>query len=190
VKVGSKYQTVIPNLIPEGLRQKTRMKMKELSGHLDLQSMMKYVMVKYMNEAREKFEYSQEQSLGILFVNGYDVEQAREDVLKYEPRSVKWNREDKALFEEGFNLHGKDFDMICKMIYEGYIGICVNGIQKNVGALMIIMNVDEDIFEPALQLVFCGKIEVCTNTEDENILYEAIFGFENPSTLQQRMNLE
>ncbi|GFV53455.1 REST corepressor [Trichonephila clavipes] len=115
VKVGSKYQAVIPNLIPEGLQRNDESEDERLIWSpcctIDDEKLADYV-----NETKEKFEYSQEQSLGILFANGYDLQKAREDVLKYEPRPVKWSIEDKALFEEGFNLHGKNFDMICKML--------------------------------------------------------------------------
>ncbi|GFY52096.1 REST corepressor 2, partial [Trichonephila inaurata madagascariensis] len=114
VKVGSKYQAVIPNLIPEGLRPKEE---KEDEGLIwsPCCSIDDERLVEYVKETKEKFKYSQEQSLGILFANEYNLEKARKDVLKYEPRPVQWSREDKERFEEGFNLHGKNFDMICKM---------------------------------------------------------------------------
>ncbi|GFQ70364.1 REST corepressor [Trichonephila clavata] len=114
-RVGPKHQADIPNLIPAGLRLKDE---NEEDGLIwsPCSTIEDKILVEYVDETREKLEYSREQSLGILFWNAYDLEKTREEVMKYRPNLDNWSREDKALFEECFQLYGKNFGMIRKML--------------------------------------------------------------------------
>ncbi|GFQ69225.1 REST corepressor 2 [Trichonephila clavata] len=69
-------------------------------------------LVEYLNEAKEKNEHTEEQSLGLLFYNRYNLEQSREDVKKHVPLPDIWSKQDKEMFEEGFKIYGKNFSMI------------------------------------------------------------------------------
>ncbi|GFR22105.1 REST corepressor 3 [Trichonephila clavata] len=84
--LGHKYQADIPNLIPEGLRPKDE---NEEDGLIwsPCSTIDDKILVGCVNETREKLEYSQEQSLGILYWNAYDLEKTRKEVLKYRAQS-------------------------------------------------------------------------------------------------------
>ncbi|XP_035232424.1 REST corepressor 3-like, partial [Stegodyphus dumicola] len=71
---------------------------------------------KYINEAKEKSGYNVEQALGMLFWHKYDIEKATADLQNYTPLPDEWTVEDKVLFEQGFQFHGKSFNRIRQML--------------------------------------------------------------------------
>jgi len=70
----------------------------------------------YLEVAKTKFHYSWEQALGLLFWHRYDVARALQDLGNFTPHPEEWTIEDKVLFEQAFQFHGKAFDRIRQML--------------------------------------------------------------------------
>ena len=59
-------------------------------------------MEEYLLIAKERFGYSAEQSLGMLFWHGYNFEETLSDLSNFEPLQDEWTFEEKMLFEQAF----------------------------------------------------------------------------------------
>lgn len=70
----------------------------------------------YISMAKEKFQYTGEQALGLLYWHRYDIERATQDLGNFTPHPEEWTIEDKVLFEQAFQFHGKCFDKIRQMV--------------------------------------------------------------------------
>ncbi|GIY76203.1 hypothetical protein CDAR_401893 [Caerostris darwini] len=115
MKIGHEYQAVIPDLISEGPCPSTESE-KALLVWAPCSNIDDEALDKYINEAKEKYGYNVEQSLGMLFWHKYDLEKARADIQNYTPFPDEWSVEDKVLFEQGFQFHGKSFNRIRQML--------------------------------------------------------------------------
>lgn len=76
-------------------------------------------MEEYINVAKEKYGYNGEQALGMLFWHKHDLERAVLDLANFTPFPDEWTVEDKVLFEQAFQFHGKSFHRIRQMV-SGY----------------------------------------------------------------------
>ncbi|GFW62984.1 REST corepressor 3 [Trichonephila clavipes] len=56
------------------------------------------------------------QSLGVLLWHEYDLKKAKADFNNYAPVPNEWSNEDKLLFEQGFQFHGKNFNRIRRLL--------------------------------------------------------------------------
>jgi len=56
-----------------------------------------------------KFSYSIEQTLSLLTVNNYDYKKAIVKCKEYVPTPDEWSIEDKIIFEQAYNIYGKNF---------------------------------------------------------------------------------
>jgi hypothetical protein len=72
----------------------------------------------YLNTARDKYQYSGEQALGLLYWHRYEVSKALHDLGNFTPHPEEWTVEDKVLFEQAFQFHGKAFEKIRQMVSE------------------------------------------------------------------------
>lgn len=72
----------------------------------------------YLTMALEKFGYEMEQALGLLYWHSYNIEQAVEDLPNFCPLQDEWSMEDKVIFEQAFQYHGKNFQRIRAMLPE------------------------------------------------------------------------
>jgi len=70
----------------------------------------------YICLAKEKFGYNGEQALGMLFWHKHDLERAILDLSNFTPFPDEWTVEDKVLFEQAFQFHGKSFHRIRQMV--------------------------------------------------------------------------
>lgn len=70
----------------------------------------------YITLAREKYGYTVEQALGMLFWHKNDLEKAAMDLANFTPLRDQWTREDRILFEQAFHFHGKCFHRIRQML--------------------------------------------------------------------------
>lgn len=52
----------------------------------------------------------------MLFWHKYDIENATADLQNYTPFPDEWTVEDKVLFEQGYQFHGKSFNRIRQMV--------------------------------------------------------------------------
>lgn len=70
----------------------------------------------YITVAKEKYGYNGEQALGMLFWHKHDLERAVMDLANFTPFPDEWTIEDKVLFEQAFQFHGKSFHRIRQMV--------------------------------------------------------------------------
>lgn len=73
-------------------------------------------MEEYISVAKEKYGYNGEQALGMLFWHKHDLERAVLDLANFTPFPDEWTVEDKVLFEQAFQFHGKSFHRIRQMV--------------------------------------------------------------------------
>ena len=73
-------------------------------------------MEEYISVAKEKYGYNSEQALGMLFWHKHDLEKALIDLSNFTPFPDDWSVEDKVLFEQAFQFHGKSFHRIRQMV--------------------------------------------------------------------------
>lgn len=71
----------------------------------------------YIVLAKDKYGYNGEQALGMLFWHKHDLERAMLDLANFTPFPDEWSVEDKVLFEQAFQFHGKSFHRIRQMVY-------------------------------------------------------------------------
>ncbi|CAK8693277.1 unnamed protein product [Clavelina lepadiformis] len=70
----------------------------------------------YCQIAKDKHSYNMEQALGILFWHKHDVKKSLGDMQNFTPMPDDWSMEDKVLFEQAYNFHGKNFRKIQQLI--------------------------------------------------------------------------
>jgi hypothetical protein len=70
----------------------------------------------YITLAKENYGYNAEQALGMLFWHKHDLEKAVVDLANFTPFPDEWTKEDKVLFEQAFQFHGKCFHRIRQMV--------------------------------------------------------------------------
>ncbi len=70
----------------------------------------------YVQVAKEKYGYNAEQALGMLFWHKHDLDRAVQDLANFTPFPDEWSVEDKVLFEQAFQFHGKSFHRIRQML--------------------------------------------------------------------------
>lgn len=73
-------------------------------------------MEEYISVAKDKYGYNGEQALGMLFWHKHDLERAVMDLANFTPFPDEWTMEDKVLFEQAFQFHGKSFHRIRQMV--------------------------------------------------------------------------
>lgn len=73
-------------------------------------------MDEYIHLAKNNYGYNGEQALGMLFWHKHDLQQAINDLANFTPFPEEWTPEDKALFEQAFQFHGKNFHRIRQMV--------------------------------------------------------------------------
>lgn len=74
----------------------------------------------YIWLAKDKYGYNAEQALGMLFWHRHDLEKATADLANFTPFPDEWTTEDKVLFEQAFQFHGKSFHRIRQMVRKVY----------------------------------------------------------------------
>jgi hypothetical protein len=74
----------------------------------------------YISLAKEKYGYNGEQALGMLFWHKHDLERAILDLANFTPFPDEWTVEDKVLFEQAFQFHGKSFHRIRQMVKSNF----------------------------------------------------------------------
>ncbi|XP_040568598.1 REST corepressor 1 isoform X2 [Lepeophtheirus salmonis] len=70
----------------------------------------------YIQVSKEKYGYNAEQALGMLFWHKHDLDKAMQDLANFTPFPDEWTVEDKVLFEQAFQFHGKSFHRIRQML--------------------------------------------------------------------------
>ncbi|CAG0915603.1 unnamed protein product [Notodromas monacha] len=73
----------------------------------------------------EKIGFHIEQALGLLAFHKHSMKEALEDLPNYEPFPDDWSPQDKLLFENAFEIHGKNFKRLQLMLPEKSIASLV-----------------------------------------------------------------
>ena len=75
-----------------------------------------FLVDEYIQVSKEKYGYNAEQALGMLFWHNHDLDRAIQDLANFTPFPDEWSVEDKVLFEQAFQFHGKSFHRIRQML--------------------------------------------------------------------------
>ncbi|XP_030381314.1 REST corepressor isoform X5 [Scaptodrosophila lebanonensis] len=116
IRVGRDYQAVCPPLIPEVERRPELMNERALLVWSPTKEIPDMKLEEYISVAKEKYGYNGEQALGMLFWHKHDLERAVMDLANFTPFPDEWTMEDKVLFEQAFQFHGKSFHRIRQML--------------------------------------------------------------------------
>ncbi|KAL7744591.1 hypothetical protein ACLKA6_017105 [Drosophila palustris] len=116
IRVGRDYQAVCPQLVPELERRPELMNERALLVWSPTKEIPDMKLEEYISVAKEKYGYNGEQALGMLFWHKHDLERAVMDLANFTPFPDEWTTEDKVLFEQAFQFHGKSFHRIRQML--------------------------------------------------------------------------
>lgn len=116
IRVGRDYQAVCPELIPAPERKPENLNDRALLVWSPTKEIPDPKLEEYITVAKEKYGYNGEQALGMLFWHKHDLERAVLDLANFTPFPDEWTVEDKVLFEQAFQFHGKSFHRIRQML--------------------------------------------------------------------------
>lgn len=114
MRVGSEYQATVPEFVSSGKLETKSDSMLVWAAHHDADVDKR--IDAYAAVAKEKHGYNMEQALGMLFWHKHNFEKALADLPNFTPFPDEWTVEDKVLFEQAFNFHGKSFQRIRQML--------------------------------------------------------------------------
>ncbi|XP_076046279.1 REST corepressor 1-like isoform X2 [Oratosquilla oratoria] len=116
MRVGKAYQAEIPPILPPNERRPEQCPERALLVWAPSFSVNEQKLEEYIWLAKDKFGYNAEQALGMLFWHRHDLEKATADLANFTPFPDEWTPEDKVLFEQAFQFHGKSFHRIRQML--------------------------------------------------------------------------
>jgi len=128
IRVGRDYQAVPPPFIPVTERRPEQCAERALlvwSPILNIQNSKCKMLDEFIQVAKEKYGYNAEQALGMLFWHKHDLDRAMQDLANFTPFPDEWSVEDKVLFEQAFQFHGKSFHRIRQMLPDKSIAALV-----------------------------------------------------------------
>lgn len=125
IRVGRDYQAVCPELTPESLRKPELLADRALLVWSPTTDIPDSKLEDYIMLAKDKYGYNGEQALGMLFWHKHDLDRAVLDLANFTPFPDEWSVEDKVLFEQAFQFHGKSFHRIRQMLPEKTIASLV-----------------------------------------------------------------
>ncbi|XP_013136341.1 PREDICTED: REST corepressor 3 isoform X2 [Papilio polytes] len=116
IRVGRDYQAVCPELEPVEQRKPEQISDRALLVWSPTSDISDIKLDEYITTAKEKYGYNGEQALGMLFWHKHDLSRASMDLANFTPFPDEWTVEDKVLFEQAFQFHGKSFHRIRQML--------------------------------------------------------------------------
>lgn len=116
IRVGRDYQAVCPELEPLEQRRPELISDRALLVWSPTCDISDSKLDEYITIAKEKYGYNGEQALGMLFWHKHDLNRASMDLANFTPFPDEWTVEDKVLFEQAFQFHGKSFHRIRQML--------------------------------------------------------------------------
>jgi len=114
--VGKDYQVNPTNFIPLNQRRIEQCPERALLVWSPNDKLTRTKLDEYIQVAKEQFGYNAEQALGMLFWHKHDLDRAMQDLANFTPFPDEWTVEDKVLFEQAFQFHGKSFHRIRQML--------------------------------------------------------------------------
>lgn len=73
-------------------------------------------MEKYLHFASDRYNYNEEQALGMLFFHKHNIDSSKADLKEFAPINDAWSHQDKVIFEQALGYFGKDFRSILKLV--------------------------------------------------------------------------
>ncbi|KAF6204720.1 hypothetical protein GE061_018881 [Apolygus lucorum] len=125
IRVGKEYQAVVPPLIPPNERRPELTNDRALLVWEPTNDISDAKLDNYISVAKEKYGYNGEQALGMLFWHKHILQSALNDLPNFTPFPDEWTVEDKVLFEQAFQFHGKSFHRIRQMLPDKSIATLV-----------------------------------------------------------------
>ncbi|XP_046383265.1 REST corepressor 1 [Ischnura elegans] len=116
IRVGKDFQALIPEFTPVIDRRPDLNAERALLVWSPTVDIPDCKLDEYISLAKEKYGYNGEQALGMLFWHKHDLEKAILDLANFTPFPDEWTVEDKVLFEQAFQFHGKSFHRIRQML--------------------------------------------------------------------------
>eukprot|EP00088_Acartia_fossae_P005578 TRINITY_DN1251_c0_g1_i10.p1 TRINITY_DN1251_c0_g1~~TRINITY_DN1251_c0_g1_i10.p1 ORF type:complete len:479 (-),score=95.51 TRINITY_DN1251_c0_g1_i10:1207-2643(-) len=125
IRVGREYQAVPPPCLPPADRRPDLCPERALLVWSPNHSITTKRLDEFVQVAKDKYSYNVEQALGMLFWHKHDLERAMQDLANFTPFPDEWSVEDKVLFEQAFQFHGKSFHRIRQMLPDKSIAALV-----------------------------------------------------------------
>lgn len=125
MRVGRDYQAQVPPITPLTDRKLDQYAERALLVWSPTSEILDLKLEEYISLAKEKYGYNSEQALGMLFWHKHDLEKAMVDLSNFTPFPDEWSVEDKVLFEQAFQFHGKSFHRIRQMLPDKSIAALV-----------------------------------------------------------------
>lgn len=116
IRVGKDYQVITPNWVPPEQRRAEQCPERALLVWSPNPAISQTKLDQYIQVSKEKYGYNAEQALGMLFWHKHDLDRAIQDLANFTPFPDEWTVEDKVLFEQAFQFHGKSFHRIRQML--------------------------------------------------------------------------
>ncbi|XP_031835886.1 REST corepressor isoform X2 [Nomia melanderi] len=116
IRVGRDYQVIVPEFVPVNERRLDQCPDRALLVWSPTTDIPDQKLDEYIILAKEKYGYNGEQALGMLFWHKHNLERAVLDLANFTPFPDEWTVEDKVLFEQAFQFHGKSFHRIRQML--------------------------------------------------------------------------
>ncbi|XP_048517599.1 REST corepressor 1 isoform X1 [Dendroctonus ponderosae] len=116
IRVGRDFQATCPELQPEAQRRPEQLADRALLVWSPTEAIPDIKLENYIVLAKDKYGYNGEQALGMLFWHKHDLDRAMLDLANFTPFPDEWSVEDKVLFEQAFQFHGKSFYRIRQML--------------------------------------------------------------------------
>nr|KAF7435087.1 hypothetical protein H0235_003278 [Vespula pensylvanica] len=116
IRVGRDFQVIVPEFVPINERRLDQCPDRALLVWSPTTDIPDQKLDEYIILAKEKYGYNGEQALGMLFWHKHNLERAVLDLANFTPFPDEWTVEDKVLFEQAFQFHGKSFHRIRQML--------------------------------------------------------------------------
>jgi hypothetical protein len=113
IRVGKDYQVVVPEM---NNKFENNYPDKALLVWSPAKDIPENKLEDYIELAKERYGYNVEQALGMLFWHKHDLQKAVVDLQNFTPFPDEWTKEDKILFEQAYQFHGKCFHRIRQML--------------------------------------------------------------------------
>lgn len=112
IRVGKDYQVVVPEMNPKTENYPD----KALLVWSPAKEIPEMKLDEYIDLAKDTYGYNAEQALGMLFWHKHDLQKAVVDLQNFTPFPDEWTSEDKVMFEQAYQFHGKCFHRIRQMV--------------------------------------------------------------------------
>jgi hypothetical protein len=125
MRIGVDFQAILPDLKESSQDEGREGRPKPLLLWKPNESVADEDVDGFLEVARDHYNFSHEQALGLLFWFNYDISNALAELKNYSPFEDEWTIEDKVIFEQAFQKYGKNFQRIRSMLPSKPIGCLV-----------------------------------------------------------------